>query len=212
MRKFYLKIFVIFIFLCNFIFLNLHSQINNIILVKVGNSLITSVDLENEIVTNLVVSKQEITQKNINDNKNYAIQNLIAKLIKKEEAKKYKINDYSKKDLDNYIVTIAKRLDTNPQGLKEIFRQNDIDFLKFTENHRTELVWNTLIFQLYKNQITINVVEVDSEMENIKENKSEKELKKIKENLLNKKKEEKLNLFSRSHFTNLENTISIKFK
>ena len=44
-----------------------------------------------------------------------------------------------------------------------------------------------------------------------KENKSEEELKKIKENILNKKKEEKLELFSRSHFSNLENSITIKF-
>jgi hypothetical protein len=37
-------------------------------------------------------------------------------------------------------------------------------------------------------------------------------LKKIKEAILNKKKMEKLNLFSRSHFSNLENTVTVDFK
>ena len=36
-------------------------------------------------------------------------------------------------------------------------------------------------------------------------------LKKFNENILNQKKEEKLNLFSRSHFSNIENTIQIMF-
>ena len=30
--------------------------------------------------------------------------------------------------------------------------------------------------------------------------------------ILNKKREEKLSLFSRSHFSNLENTVTVKFK
>ena len=34
----------------------------------------------------------------------------------------------------------------------------------------------------------------------------------IRNSILNKKKEEKLSLFSRSHFSNLENSIVIEFK
>ena len=46
----------------------LKSQINNSILVKVGNSLITAIDLENEIKTNLIINGQELSQININNN------------------------------------------------------------------------------------------------------------------------------------------------
>ena len=38
------------------------------------------------------------------------------------------------------------------------------------------------------------------------------EIDKLKKEILNKKKEEKLDLFSRSHFSNLENSITIKFQ
>ena len=54
-------------------------------------------------------------------------------------------------------------------------------------------------------------MDVDREVEKRKKNKNVDELKIIKQNLLNKKKEEKFNLFSRSHFSNLENTVTIKF-
>jgi len=181
-------------------------------MIKVGGSLVTSIDLQNEIITNLVINKQEITQENINNNKNYAIKNLIKKSIKISEVNKYQIKNYNKEDLLNYIEGNAKNLNTDRDGLKEIFKQNSINYQKFIDNHKVELLWNTLIYKLYKNQTNINIVEVENEVDKIKKNKSKDELKKLKETILNKKRKEKFNLFSRSHFTNLKNTITIDFQ
>jgi hypothetical protein len=212
MKKFSLIIISSFILINNFYFSNLQSAIINNIVVKVGVSLITSVDIQNEIITNLVINKQEVTQKSVNDNKNYAVKNLINKSIKRSEINKYEIKDYNKKDLRNYIENIAKNLNTDSKGLKEIFKQSNIDHEAFVEKHKIELLWNTLIFQIYRNQTNINIVEVENEVEKKKKNKSEEEIVKIKEKILNQKKEEKLNLFSRSHFSNLENNIDINFQ
>ena len=154
----------------------------------------------------------EITQENIDSNKGFAVKNLINKTIKKGEINKYKIKEYNKKDLQNYTNNIAKNLNTNSSGLKKIFKQFDLDYEIFLEKHETELLWNSLIYQLYKNQTNVNIVEVENEMEKIKNDKNKKELKEIKENILNTRKEEKLNLFSRSHFSNLENTIVVNFQ
>jgi len=194
---------------CNFFFLNLQSKINNNIVVKVGELLITSLDIQNEIITNLMINDQEITQVNINNGKNYAIKNLISKSIKRGEIKKYQIQNYSKKDLKNYIENTAKKLNTN--NLKIKFKQFGVSYEEFVKNYETELLWNTLIFELYRNQTNINIMDVDREVEKRKKNKNVDELKIIKQNLLDKKKEEKFNLFSRSHFSNLENTVTIKF-
>ena len=95
--------------------------------------------------------------------------------------------------------------------LKNFFEQKNINYDTFLENHKIELLWNTLIYEIYRNQLNINIIEVENEIKKIKENKSEEELKKFNENILNQKKEEKLNLFSRSHFSNIENTIQIMF-
>ena len=210
MRK--VNLIIIFILFNNFIFVNLQSQINNTIVVKVGNSLITSLDVQNEIITNLIINNQELTQNNINNNKNYAIKNLINKSLKSSEIKKYKIKNYNKKDLQNYIENVAKNLNINQSELKEIFKQSNVDYKTFVEKYEIELLWNTLIFKIYRNQININIVDVDTEIKNFKESKSEEEFKEFKKNILNKKREEKLNLFSRSHFSNLENSVAINFQ
>ena len=212
MRKINFLSISVLILLNNFIFINLQSEIKNKIVVKVGESLITSIDVQNEIVTNLIIANQEVTAENINNNKNYAIKNLINKKIKRNEINQYEINNYSKKDLQDFITKIAKNLNTNQNGLKEIFKKTNIDYQIFIEKHETELLWNTLIFQLYRNQTNINVIDVDNEVAKIKGNKSEEELKKIKNDIENKRKEEKFNLFSRSHFSNLENTVVINFQ
>ena len=211
MKKINIIIFI-FILFNNLIAFKLQAQINNRIIAKVGEKLITSIDIQNEIMTNLIINKQPITQENINKNKKFAIKNLVNSAIKKIEVNKYEITDYNRKDLKEYMVKIAEKLGSDQSGLKEIFNQADIDYEIFVDRYRTELLWNTLIYRLYKNQTNINIVDVDNEVEKIKENYNDEELKNIKKNLLNKKKEEKLSLFSRSHFSNLENTININFQ
>jgi hypothetical protein len=212
MKKFFLITSSSFVLFYNIFFSNLYSQINNSIVVKVGDSLVTNIDIQNEIITNLVINGQEINQININKNKNFAVKNIINKSIKNDEIKKYEIKDYSKIELQDYIESVAKNLNTDQNGLKEIFKKFEIDYQTFVNRHETELLWNTLIFRLYKNQTNINIIDVENEIEKIKDNKSEEELKKIKKNILNQKKQEKLNLFSRSHFSNLENTVVINFQ
>jgi hypothetical protein len=211
MKNINLKI-IYFFLIANFCFSNLQSETNNNIEIKVGRSLITTLDIKNEVITNLVITNQEINQENIDSSKNYATRNLIRMSIKNNEISKYNVKNYSKKDLQNYITKIAKNLNTDIDGLKEIFIQHSINYDKFVEMYQVELKWNTLIFELYKNQTNINLVEVDNEIQKIKENKTKQELKEIKKKILNKKKEEKLNLFSRSHFSNLENTVIVKIQ
>jgi len=211
MKKFNLIIVSFFILTSSFIFSNLESTINNTIAVKVGSSLITTIDIQNQIMTNLIINGIEINQENINNNKNYAIKYLINKTIKKNEIDKFKIKNYSREDLKKYIEITAKNLNTDINGLKKIFKEYNISFEVFEKNYKLELLWNTLIFKIYSNQTNINIVEVDNEIKKIKENKNEEELKIIREKILSKKKIDKLNLFSRSHFSNLENNAILKF-
>ena len=208
-----INLIILFFFLINNFFSSkLFSEINNDIVVKVGNLIITSIDIQNEIITTLLINKRDITQENINSTKNYAIKNLINKSMKKEEVTKYEIEAYNKDDLNAYVERIAKNLNTNSAGLKKIFNQTNINYESFIENHEIELLWNTLIFKIYKNQTNVNVVDVENEVAKIKENKSNKEIEEIKKRVLNKKIEEKLSLFSRSHFSNLESSTLINFK
>ena len=203
--------FLIFVFVLNFLSFS-NAEIKNSILVKVGNEIITSLDLRNEILTNLIVNKIDINQENIDASKNLAIKNLINKKIKRIEITKYKITDYNKNDLQKYLSNISNLFETNSSGLKKMFETNNINYDIFVYNYETELLWNTFIFRIYSNQTNVNILEVENELEKIKKDKADLDPEEIKKQIINTKKQEKLNLFSRSHFSNLENSTNIEFK
>jgi len=157
-----------------------NSVIKNNIVIKIGHSLVTSIDIQNEIITNLVLDKKEITQESINSNKNLSIQNLVKKTIKNNEINKYKIKNYNNEDLKKYIQRVAKTFNTNTIGLKNIFIKNNINYNVFVENYKTELLWNTLIYSIYKNQINISKIEVTNEIEtSVNQKKTEYDLSEI---------------------------------
>ena len=212
MKKIHSIIFFFFISLNGFYVSNLYSQIDNTIIGKVGNSIITSIDLQNEIITNLVINKQEINQASINNSKNFAMKNLINKSIKRQEIEKFQIKNYNNKDLDDYIEKISKNFDTDSDGLREMFNNYNISYDSLVEKFEVELLWNTLIFTIYRNQTNVNIIDVENEIKKIKEDRSDEELKNIRQKILNRKKEEKLHLFSRSHFSNLENSMIISVR
>ena len=50
------------------------------------------------------------------------------------------------------------------ETFRNTFVANDIDFSYVTENIKTELLWNTLIFYLYSNRVTVNLSEIDEQL------------------------------------------------
>lgn len=161
-------IFLITLFtLCN----EANSNINNKILVKIGNEIVTGIDLENEIKIILTLENLKINQQNINAVKPKALKSLISLSVKQSEIDKYQVKEYNKLDLNNYIKETEKRLNTNNQGLRNIFKRIGIDYDHYKDRFKIELLWNTLIFQIYKNQININMVEINNELDNRKNKK-----------------------------------------
>jgi hypothetical protein len=206
------KLIIFFLIFNFFSFSSLRAQISNEIIVKVGSEIITSLDVQNNIVTNLILNKFEINQENIDSVKGFSVKDLINKKIKRIEIKKFDIKDYNQKDLQEYLGKIAQSFDTNISGLKNIFKENKINFDTFSDNYETELLWNTLVFRIYNKQTNINIVEVNNEVNKLKGDLKEVELEDLRKKILDQKKEEKLKLFSRSHFSNLENSIPVTFK
>jgi len=166
-NKIILNIFFIFL-IVNFLTSGLQSKINNVIVVKVGNSIITSVDVRNEIITTLLLNEKKITQENINNAKSYSVKNLITKRLKRNEIEKFNIKNYNKNDLRKYTDEIANNLKTDTNGLKNIFLDYEVSYDIFIKQHETELLWNSLIFAIYKNQININIIEVETELKDFK--------------------------------------------
>ena len=142
----------------------LFAKINNSIIVKVGNEIITALDVENEIKTILVLKKLDFTQENINRSKDFAIKTLIKSSIKESEIKKYGIEKFNPNDSDKYLAKIAESLNIKRTELKEFFFSKNLDYNSFKKRYEIELKWNTLIFNIYKNQISLNTIEIENEL------------------------------------------------
>tara|TARA_B000000532_G_scaffold213402_1_gene183947 strand:+ start:57 stop:995 length:939 start_codon:yes stop_codon:yes gene_type:complete len=149
------------------------SKINNKIIANVGNQIITDLDIEDEIKTMLILNQKKFSQENINQAKNMAMNALIKRSIKKNEILKYKVEDYDEKELNNYLIQVSKKLNTDIEGLKNILESNLINYEIFIDKYKTELKWNNLIYSLYKNQLNINTVDIENELKKSLENKIE---------------------------------------
>ena len=149
------------------------SKINNKIIANVGNQIITDLDIEDEIKTMLILNQKKFSQENINQVKNMAMNALIKRSIKKNEILKYKVEDYDEKELNNYLIQVSKKLNTDIGGLKNILESNLINYEIFIDKYKTELKWNNLIYSLYKNQLNINTVDIENELKKSLENKIE---------------------------------------
>ena len=196
----------------------LNAKINNSIIVKVGNEIITAHDVENEVKTILMLQGLTLNQENINKVQNFAVQTLIRNSIKENEIKKYNEESYNKIDLEKYLKRVSKSLNIEVFDLEEYFDLRGINYTSFVERYKNELKWNTLIFKLYKNQISLNTVEIENELlikiDEVKKNNTNQklDLEKMKDAIILKKKLEKLKLFSRTHFATVESNTLINFE
>ncbi len=214
MKKKLTLFFVIIIF---FLLQNkiVYSQIDNKIIISVGDYPITTVDLLNEIKLISVLSNTDINQNNREQIKALAVKSLIKRNIKESEIKKRNVYKYNKKQLNALILNTSKKLGLDQQGLKQILEKNNLSYEQLIKRFETDLKWNYMIFQIYKNKISLNTAEIENKIqikvENLKDNSDQSEINLIKEQIINQEKEKKLKMFSNMHFSNLERSIQIKF-
>ena len=166
-------------FLFFFIFFSsVNAEIKSSIVGKIGHEIITEIDVKNEIKTLLILSKNEINEANIKRAKNAAVKSIVNKLIKKNEIKKYKIENYNKLDLEKKLQSVAKRFDGNKKLLENIFKQNNTSIEPLIERFKIEMKWNSLIYSLYQNQLNINAIDIENDLrKKLKETRSVKEYK-----------------------------------
>ena len=147
------KKFIIFLVVSLFTFqLSLKAKNSLNIVAKIDNELITSYDIKNKIITNLILSKKEINQENINNLKKSALENLINIRLKKIELNKYDIkrND---RQINAYLNSLSSN---NIPSLKKSFEINGLDFKAYENELDVEFRWRNLIYNKYSNKIEIN--------------------------------------------------------
>ena len=160
----------LFIIFFLFQFSNVFSKISNSIVITVGNLPITYLDLVKEMRLIAIVSNNKIENSNKEQIKNIAAKSLIKRKIKEIEIEKYSIKNYNKNYLKKLISQTSINLGTNEDGLKKIMNLNNLDFKYLEHKYEVDLKWNSLIFELYKNKVVLNMGEVEEILNNTVKN------------------------------------------
>ena len=150
---------------------SLYGEIKDGLFATVGNKAITESDIIKEIKIILILSDQPYSVEKREMLQSVAVRESVKRNIKKIEIEKYNNLSYNEMDLSRELIAIAEQANTDIQTLKIKFAQNGIDFSNGVENIKIELLWNSLIFNLYKNRLNINLSEVDEQLENLNKNK-----------------------------------------
>ena len=155
-------LFFFIIFVANLNFTLDAKEITKIV-VKIENEIITNYDIKSEILATLILTKKEINQKNIDDLKQNALENLIQNRLKKIELKKYNFTRNESK-INQYLNSISSN---NIQNIKSLFQENGIDYKSFVDNIDIEIKWRNLIFNNFSKKIEINLNDIDREVKKI---------------------------------------------
>ena len=148
-----------------FVFLNksANAKFKNNIILKIENEIITNFEIKNKILSTLILSNQEINQKNINSIKSKALDSLTQLKLKKIELSKYNISD-DLNQVNKYLNSISSN-DINSLKLK--FEKNNVEFDLFIEEIKTEFKWQKFIYEVYSKKINIDEVSLDGEVKKI---------------------------------------------
>ncbi len=152
MKKLLISFFVIILF-CNFNFLE-SKEIK--ILSKVGDQIITNIDIENEYKYLISLNKE---YQKLEENKilNFAKSSLQREKIKEIELKKYFDLGVQDPFLNEKIGELYKNLGfSNSNDFQNYLNKFDLDIENVARKIEIELKWNKLIYDKFKNQIKIN--------------------------------------------------------
>ena len=135
--------------------------------VTVGNKAITKSDIVNEIKTLLILNNKKFTEDIRMELRQMAIRSLIKRNIKKIEIEKNSFLKFSEDGLRNELERVSKNMGVDLKTLKEIFKSNNLDISLLEGQLSTDLLWNSLIFAIYKNRISIDIKEIEEQLKSI---------------------------------------------
>lgn len=155
-----------FIILFNVILITFGSfAIENRVIFKVNNEIITSVDILQE-VNYLSLLNEDI--KKLDEYEVYEIskKSIIKNKIREVELKKYYKNlKLNEKFIEKFMLDYFKRLNINSlQDLKLFLKKNSLDLNDIKKRITVQIMWNELIFKKFSKQVKIDKKLIESEI------------------------------------------------
>jgi len=150
------------------------TTIKDGLFVVVGNRAITKLDIVDEIKKLLILNNMSYSDEKRDELQQVAIKSIVKRTVKEIEINKNNFLEYNQNDLNHELIVLANRLNMDLDTLKNVCISNGLDFSKIENQIKTELLWNSLIFYLYSNRITVNLDEIN---EQLKLNQNKKDVK-----------------------------------
>ena len=210
-KKIFFLIFVFFISIDK-----ADAEINDSLFMTIGNKPITQSDLVNEIKIILILNNESYSNEKRDRLQEVAIKSTIKRTIKEIEIERHNFYRFSDEELQKELARLAGNIFVDTETLKNICASNNLDFSIIENQIKTELHWNSLIFELYKNRITVDADQIEERLEVLQNKKkleeyliSEIVIKNVEKNKLDNEIKELKNKIDIEGFENVAKNLSI---
>ena len=193
-----------------------NTKITNSLFMTIGDKPITQSDIVDEIKIILILNNESYSNEKRNQLHELAIKSTIKRNIKKIELERNNYFKLSEDDLNKELAKLANNIYIDLDTLKNLCESNELDFSKIVDQVKTELYWNSLIFELYKHNLNINQSEIEDKLKLLQNKKklneyliSEIVIENVESDKLDKRIRELKNRIEIEGFENVAKEISI---
>ena len=154
-------------FLVLFLLINIektNAEISDSLFMTIGNKAITQSDLVDEIKIILILNNESYSDEKKDILHELAVRSTIKRTIKEIELERNNYFRFNEEDLKMELARLASNIFVDLDTLKNICLSNELDFTKIEEQVKIELYWNSLIFEIYKNNLSINQTEIEDRL------------------------------------------------
>ena len=156
------------------------AELTNKVIISVGSEIITNYDLSREIKYLSVITAGQSKSLSDQESQKIAVDSLIKDKIKISALANYDNIIIKDELINNQIVQSTRNFGfKNIEDFKIYLELEEYEFYEFKEKILLELKWNQLVYQFYKNQISIDKEKIDKKLKTLI-----KEQKKIEEYLV----------------------------
>jgi len=208
---------IIFFVLLTFLFFEkANVEVTDSLFMTVADRAITNSDLLNEMKIILILNNQSYSEDKREQLQKSAVNSIVKRNIKQIEIDRYQFYEFNKEDFIIELTQLANNLNVDLETLKNICASNELDFQIIEDQVKVELLWNSLIFQLYKTKITINPEEIEEQLKLMERQKKSHEyliseilIRSVEENLIENEIENLKNNINLEGFENTARALSI---
>ena len=154
-------------FLILFLLINIekaNTEITDSVFMTIGDKVITKSDIVDEIKIILILNNQSYSDDKRDLLHQLAVKSTVKRTVKEIEIERNNYFKFNKGDLEKELTRLASNIFVDVDTLKNICESNELDFTKIEDQIKIDLYWNSLIFEMYKQNLSINQTEIEDRL------------------------------------------------